>query len=115
MKVELRRNRPSFYEKQNAGPKAGVSKTALSPDLVAVVVVAIILAIILSLIMVAVPVTAMFSADVVAVNPLMVVVGPMAGDPNHFIFPTVVAWAMTVIRPVAYLNAKALRSRGGRK
>jgi hypothetical protein len=113
MKVELRRNRPSFCKKQNAGPKAGVSKTALSPDLVAVVVVVVVLAIIRSLIMVMIP--AMFSADVVAVNPLMVVVGPMAGDPNHFIFPTVVVWAMAVIRPVAYLNAKALRSRGGRK
>jgi len=80
---------------------------------VAVVVVAIVLAIIMSLIMVMI--SAMFSADVLAVNPLMVVVGPMAGDPNHFIFATVVAWAVAVIRPVAYLNAKALRSRGGRK
>jgi type III secretory pathway component EscT len=80
------------------------------------VVLTIILAIIVSLVMVAVPVMpAMFSADVMAVNPCLVVVGPMAADPNHFIFACPIASAMAVIRPVAYLNAKALRSRGGRK
>jgi hypothetical protein len=79
------------------------------------VVLMIILAIIVSLVMVAVPIPAMFPADVVAVNPCLVVVGPMAGDPNHFIIATPVVWPVAVIRPVAYLNAKALRSRGDRK
>lgn len=73
-------------------------------------------AIIVSLVMVAVPVMpAVFPADVMAVNPCLAVVGPMAGDPNHFIFARPIVSAMAVIRPVAYLNAKALRSRGGRK
>ena len=57
----------------------------------------------------------MFSADVVAVNPLMVVVGPMPLHPNHFIIARPIACAVAVIRPVTDLNAKALRSRGGRK
>ena len=67
------------------------------------------------LVMVAVPMPAMLPADVMAVNPCPVVVSPMAGDPNHFIVATVVARAVAVIRPVTDLNAKALRSRGGRK
>jgi hypothetical protein len=74
------------------------------------VVVAKVLAII---IMVMIP--AMFSADVVAVNPLMVVVGPMPLHPNHFIVARPIACAVAVIRPVTDLNAKALGSRGGRK
>ena len=67
------------------------------------------------LVMVAVPMLAMLPTDVVAMNPVMVVVGPMACDPDHFVVATVVARAVAVIRPVANLNAKALRSRGGRK
>ena len=65
--------------------------------------------------MVAVPMPAMFPADVMAVDPYAVVAGPMAGHPNHFIFATPIAWAVAVVRSVAYLNAEALRSRGGRK
>jgi hypothetical protein len=65
------------------------------------------------LIMMMIP--AMFSANVVAVDPLMVVVGPMAADPNHFIVAAIIARAVAVIRPVTDLNAEALRSRGGRK
>ena len=58
---------------------------------------------------------AMFPTDVVAVNPLMVVVGPMTLHPNHFVIARPIARAVAVIRPVADLNAKALRSRGSRK
>jgi hypothetical protein len=57
----------------------------------------------------------MFPTDVVAVHPMMVVVGPMAAHPYHFIIAVPIPRAVAVIRPVSDLNAKALRSRGGRK
>ena len=60
-------------------------------------------------------VPAMFSPDVMAMNPVMAVFGPMPLHPNHFIIARPIACAVTVIRPVANLDAKALRSRGGRK
>lgn len=79
-------------------------------------IVALITAIIVSLIMMALPITpAMFSADVMAVNPCPVVVCPMAGYPNHLIITRPIARAVAVIWPVTDLNAKALSSRGGRK
>jgi hypothetical protein len=53
-------------------------------------------------------VAAMFAADVMAVNPLLVVVGPMAGDPNHFPVARPVASAMAIIGTVPYFNAEAL-------
>lgn len=82
---------------------------------IVVPIVAAITAIIESLIMVAVPMPAVFPADVMAVNPCPVVVCPMAGDPNHLIIARPITRAVAVIRPVTDLNAKALSSRGGRK
>jgi hypothetical protein len=57
------------------------------------------------LVMVAVPMLAMFPTNVMAVSPCSVVVGPMTCHPNHFVVATIVARAVAVIRPVAYLNA----------
>ena len=73
---------------------------------------AIIMSVILVIRVVAV-VAAMFAADVMAVNPSLVVVGPMAGDPNHFPVARPIASAMAVIGPVPDFNAEALcRNRG---
>jgi hypothetical protein len=58
---------------------------------------------------------AVFTANVMAMDPLMVVIGPMAPHPNHFVVARPIARAVAVVRPVADLNAKALRSRSGRK
>ncbi|HTE93706.1 MAG TPA: hypothetical protein VK678_09380 [Bradyrhizobium sp.] len=52
----------------------------------------------------------MLAADVVAVNPLSAVVGPVARDPNHFPVARPIAGTMAVIRPIAYLNAETLRT-----
>ena len=93
-------------QKQNAGPKAGVSNCFVVDRLSTVVMNFDVLVMVMM---------TMLSADVVAVNPLMVVVGPMTLHPNHFIIALIITWAVAVIRPVTDLNAKALRSRGGRK
>jgi hypothetical protein len=97
--------------KENKTPARRPAFRIASLSTVLVVVVMIIEV----LVMVAVPMLAMFAPDVMAVSPCPVVVGPMACDPDHFVVPTIVARAVAVIRPVANLNAKALRSRGGRK
>lgn len=54
---------------------------------------------------------AMFSADVMPVNPMMP--RPVAGDPNHFPVARPIAGAMAVIGPVADLNAEALSANSG--
>jgi hypothetical protein len=57
---------------------------------------------------------AVFAADVMAVDPMMAVVRPMAGNPDHFPFATPVARAMAVVWPVAELdaNSRLCRKRG---
>jgi hypothetical protein len=65
-------------------------------------------------VMMAVPVVApMFSADVMAMNPLTPVPGPVAGNPNHFIVAGPIAGTMAVVGPVADLDAEALRLDSG--
>lgn len=62
--------------------------------------------------MAAIPVTtAMFPAEVMAVNPMTPF--PVAGDPNHFKVACPIAGAVPVVRPIAYLNAEALRANSG--
>lgn len=76
----------------------------------------IIMPIIMSVVMaIPVVVVAMFAADVMAVNPLLAVIGPMARNPNHFPIARPIASAMAVIGPVAYFDAEALRRDGSRE
>ena len=75
---------------------------------------AIIMSVILVIRVVAVVVT-MFAADVMAMNPSLVVVRPMAGNPNHFPVARPIASAMAVIGPVPDFNAEALCWNRGRK
>ena len=58
-------------------------------------------------------VASILAADVMAVNPMAAVVGPMARDPNHFPVACPITGAMAVIWPVAYLNAEALSADSG--
>ena len=59
-------------------------------------------------------VPAMFTPLVMTVDPMVPVVGPMAWDPDHFIFALPVTRAMTVVRPVTEFDAKprVCRKRG---
>jgi len=54
-----------------------------------------------------------FAADVVAVDPMMVMISPMAGHPDHFVFATPVARAMGVIWLVTDFDADPCRLDGG--
>jgi hypothetical protein len=49
-------------------------------------------------------VPAMFAAHVVTMNPMMMMLGPMAGHPHHFIVSSPVACSVRVIRAVPYFN-----------
>jgi hypothetical protein len=73
----------------------------------------IVMVIIVVIIMMPIVVPAMFAADIMAVNP--VPVGTVPWNPNHFPVACPIAGAMVVIRPIAYFDAKALRSNGGRQ
>jgi len=53
-------------------------------------------------------VATMLAADVMAVNPMPAVVGPMAWNPNHFPLACPIAGTMAVIGAIAYLNAETL-------
>jgi hypothetical protein len=75
-------------------------------------IVVVIIASIIAAVVVAIHIVmaTMFPADVMAVDPLPAVVGPMARDPNHFPIACPIAGTMAVIGPIAYLNAKTLRA-----
>jgi len=60
-------------------------------------------------------VAAVFAADVMTVDPVVAVIGPMARDPNHLPIARPVAGAMAVIGPVAYFDAEALCRNGSRE
>jgi hypothetical protein len=75
--------------------------------------VPIITVVVAPIIMVVVVVASILAADVMAVNPVAAVVGPMARDPNHFPVACPITGAMAVIWPVAYLNAEALSADSG--
>lgn len=55
----------------------------------------------------------MFAADVVAVNPMMMILRPMAGHPDHLIITGPIAGAMGVVRPVADFDADPCRLGSG--
>jgi hypothetical protein len=78
-----------------------------------IIMVIIIMAIIIMAVATFPIMPAMFATNVMTVNPMTPF--PVAGDPNHFIVPIPITGAVAVVRPVAYLNAKALRWRNGRK
>ena len=56
---------------------------------------------------------AMFAPFVMAVDPMVAVVGPMAWDPDHFPFARPVTRTMAVVRPVTNFDAKPCRLSGG--
>ena len=58
-------------------------------------------------------VAAMFAATVVAVDPMMSVLGPMAGLPNHFEVVVPVTRAMIVECPVTQFDPNSFRLNGG--
>ena len=58
-------------------------------------------------------VAAMFAATIVAVDPMMSVLGPMAGLPNHFVITFPVARAMIVKWPVTQFDPNSFRLNGG--
>ena len=55
----------------------------------------------------------MFAATVMAVDPMVSVLGPMAGLPNHFVIVFPVTRAMVVKWPVTDFDPKAFRLEGG--
>jgi hypothetical protein len=58
---------------------------------------------------------AVLATDVMTVDPLLAVMGPMTRDPSHFPVARPIASAMAVIGPVAYFDAEALRRNRGRE
>jgi hypothetical protein len=70
-----------------------------------VVAAMFVLSIILSIVVTSIPVVlAVFTADVLAVNPMMPEARHVARDPDHFIVAVPIARAMVVERPVANLD-----------
>ena len=55
---------------------------------------------------------AVFAADVMAVDPNLMVVRPMAGHPDHLVFAGPVTRAMAVEWPVTEFNSNSLRLDG---
>jgi hypothetical protein len=55
---------------------------------------------------------AVLATAVMAVDPMMAVIRPMAGDPHHFIVASPIAGAMTVIWPVTKFDSDSLRLNG---
>ena len=55
----------------------------------------------------------MLAAAVMAVDPMMTVVRPMAWNPDHFVFPLPITRAMAVVWPVAEFDMNSRRSRPG--
>jgi hypothetical protein len=60
-------------------------------------------------------VTAVFAADVMAVNPPLSQERAMAGDPNHFVVTLPVTGAMAVVGSVADVDFKSIRPHGCRE
>ncbi len=59
-------------------------------------------------------VVAMFSADVLTVNPVSVV-RHVTGNPDHLIVALPIVRAMVIVRLVANVDLNSTRSKGGRK
>ena len=55
----------------------------------------------------------MLTAAIMAVDPMMTMVRPVAGDPDHFPFAFPITIAMAVIWPVADFDANPCRLNGG--
>jgi hypothetical protein len=55
----------------------------------------------------------MLAAAVVAMDPMVTVGRPMAGDPDHLIVPLPITRTMAVIRPVSDFDAKPCRLHSG--
>jgi hypothetical protein len=58
-------------------------------------------------------VVAMLAPTVMAVDPMMAMLRPMAGHPDHLPFAIPVMRAVAVVWPVADFDAKSLRLNGG--
>jgi hypothetical protein len=59
-------------------------------------------------------VLAVFSADILAMNPMVPVMRHMARNPDHLIVAVPIVLSMVVKRPVANLDLNATRSNSGR-
>jgi len=99
-------------ENEGAGPRAGVPKIAcrliLSPVVVAMITL------IVTVVVASVPiVAAMFSADIVAVNPVVPEAGHMAGNPNHFVLTSPIARPMVIEGPVTDFDVDAVSANRG--
>ena len=57
-------------------------------------------------------VVTMFTSPVMAVDPMMTVLRPMAWNPDHFIFTLPVTRAMAVVWPVTEFDSNSLRLDG---
>ncbi len=55
----------------------------------------------------------MFAAAVMAVEPMMTVLRPVAWNPDHLIFTLPIARAMAVVWPVAQFDVNSRRCRPG--
>src|SRR5205085_10102760 len=60
-----------------------------------------------------IPMIAMLAPAVVTVDPVMTVLRPVAGHPDHFVFTFPVTRTMAVVWPVTEFDAKPLRLHGG--
>ena len=56
---------------------------------------------------------AMFAPAIMAVDPMMAMLRPMAGHPDHFPVALIVTRAMAVIRPITDFDAYPCRLDGG--
>jgi hypothetical protein len=54
----------------------------------------------------------MFAAAVMAVDPMMAVLRPMAGNPDHFVITSPIARTVTVVRPITNFDSESLRLNG---
>ena len=56
---------------------------------------------------------AMFAAAVMTVDPMMAMLRPMAGHPNHFVLALPVTRTVAVVRPVTDFDADPCRFNSG--
>jgi hypothetical protein len=54
----------------------------------------------------------MFTAAIMAVDPMMAVLRPMARNPDHFVFTSPVARTVTVVWPITNFDSESLRLNG---
>jgi len=54
-----------------------------------------------------------FAADIMTVDPVVMVLGPMAGHPDHFIFPLPIAGTMVIIGPISNFDPEFLCRKSG--